>query len=400
MEQTPAITPDPAPPAEEPLPWWQAWRQKIPLTREGMFWGGIALGILITGLVKGINLITLLACLLLVMLLLNYFLARRQFGRVRARRLDADSPFAGTPWRWRVLLTNLGRRPARGLRVQSGDDPRVRRFSAELPADGTAVLGVDIVFAQRGRVLEGPLRLVCGYPLGLVQLTREVGPPRELIVLPHLGTLHRGALRALLHAPGADDRLPPAKGERHPAAQTFFHGLRNYRPGDSPRLIHWRTTARRGEPMVREFEDPPEDDLTLVVEAYRPAPAEGADEEAYAPLEQLISFAATICREWCRQRGDRFVVAVAGAQARLIAGVTGPVLARQALECLALEEGAPQVDAAGLVRQLQEQHLPGGPVLVLTAPHSALPERVRQAVSRPVVALTANTDQEGKLFDL
>src|SRR5581483_9487580 len=94
----------------------------VPLTREGMFWGAIATGMLVTGLAKGINLITLLACLLLVMVLWNYLLAKRQFAGMRARRLDADPPFAGAPWRWRVHLTNLGRRPVHALRVQAGDD--------------------------------------------------------------------------------------------------------------------------------------------------------------------------------------------------------------------------------------------------------------------------------------
>src|SRR5262249_49364986 len=53
---------------------------------------------------------------------------------------------------------------------------------------------------------------------------------------------------------------------RHPTAQAEFHGLRAFRSGDSPRWIHWRTSARCGELMVREFEDVPPDHLVLVVE--------------------------------------------------------------------------------------------------------------------------------------
>ena len=50
---------------------------------------------------------------------------------------------------------------------------------------------------------------------------------------------------------------------RHPAAQTDFHGLRTFQPADSPRWIHWRTSARRGELMVKEFEETPTDNLIL-----------------------------------------------------------------------------------------------------------------------------------------
>jgi uncharacterized protein (DUF58 family) len=384
--------PDPSSgPAAAPRRWWQ----QLPLTREGVFWGSIALGILITGLIKGINLITLLACLLLVMLLLNYLLARRQFAGVEVHRLDGEPPFAGEPWRWRVHVLNRGRRVIRGIRVQAGDDTRLSRFAAEVVPEGSAVLSAEVVFPRRGRVWEGPLQIICGYPLGLVQLAEAVGPARELTILPRLGILHRGALRAMLQAPGADDRLPPAKGQRHPAAQTFFHGLRNYRPGDSSRLIHWRTSARRGEPMVREFEDPPEDDLTLVVEALRPAAAGTGD-----GLEHLISLAATITWEWCRQRGDRMVLALAGSDIHVIGGVTGPVLAQTMLERLAIEEGTSRIDTDRLLEQLRDRHLPGGPILVLSLPGSTLASQLRQALPRTVVGLTAFSEQEASLFQL
>jgi uncharacterized protein (DUF58 family) len=373
---------------------WRSFRKRLPLTREGLFWGAVAIGILITGLAKGINLITLLACLLLVMLLYNFLLARRQLAGVRARRVDAAPPFAGTPWPWRVQLSNRSRRVAHGLVVQAGADQRLRRFTDAIDANGDAVLSTDVVFNERGRVQEGALQLLSGYPLGLVELKREAGPPRELIVLPRLGALHRGTLRALLQAPGADDRLPPAKGQRHASAQTFFHGLRPYRPGDNRRLIHWRSTARRGEIMVREFEDPPDDDLTLIVEA------RAADAGSSALLERLISLAATVAWEWCRQRGDRFMLGLAGADTGVIAGITGPALAQQMLEVLALERGAAQPDVGALMRLLQKQHVPGGAVLCLMMPGSGLTAQVRRELPRTVVGLTVGSDEEAGLFQL
>jgi uncharacterized protein (DUF58 family) len=182
----------------------------------------------------------------------------------------------------------------------------------------------------------------------------------------------------------------------HPAAQLVFHGLRLYRPGDSPRLIHWRTSARLGEPMVREFEDPPENDLTLVVEARRP----DHDPQAEAAFERLISLAATICWEWCRQRGDPFLLIVAGATARAVAGLTGPTLARQLLECLAVEPGSASPDTAAATRVLQEQTLPAGPVLVISPVGGTLADSLRPSVRRTVIGLECGAEQEGSLFQL
>jgi uncharacterized protein (DUF58 family) len=170
-----------------------------------------------------------------------------------------------------------------------------------------------------------------------------------------------------------------------------FHGLRGYRPGDSPRSIHWRTSARRGELMVREFEDLPGDDLTLVVEAVGPAGPE---------LEDVISLAATVCWEWCRQTGDRLALAVAGAEPRVVAGVTGRALGLQMLECLALEPGAAAVDREALLARLQEQLLPAGPVLVIRGRPSPLADVLRDGLNRPVVPLDASSDMNGRFFPL
>src|SRR5439155_887264 len=124
---------------------------------------------------------------------------------------------------------------------------------------------------------------------------------------------------------------------RHPAAQSDFHGLRAFRSGDSPHWIHWRTTARLGELMVREFEETPNDSLVLILDAWLPelgdksqgseirgqesetrsqrlsqhSPLTTHDSPFHQVLEDAVSLAATICWAWCRPGGDQFVLAVA-----------------------------------------------------------------------------------------
>ena len=66
-------------------------------------------------------------------------------------------------------------------------------------------------------------------------------------------------------------------GSRHELARADFHGLRQYRTGDSLRWIHWRTSARRGQLMVKEYEDVPGEDLVLV---FDPTGADGPAFEA------------------------------------------------------------------------------------------------------------------------
>ena len=74
----------------------------------------------------------------------------------------------------------------------------------------------------------------------------------RLLVLPRLGRMTN---RWAHLAQAIDYGSQQAAGRQRPADGEFY-GLRDWQPGDSRRLIHWRTSARRGGLMVRQFEQP------------------------------------------------------------------------------------------------------------------------------------------------
>jgi hypothetical protein len=147
--------------------------------------------------------------------------------------------------------------------------------------------------------------------------------------------------------------------------------------------------------MVREYEDWPNDDLTVVLEA-RKTPGLADD----PLLEAAISLAATICWEWCRQTGDRLVLAIAGAEVSVHEGVTGRALALVLLERLALEPGAADVDSDRLVAQLTGRRLPPGPILVVGPAASDLAGRLELALRRHVAPVGVGSDDAGEFFEL
>lgn len=373
--------------------------RQIPLTREGLFWFLVATAMLVTGLAKSINLITLLACFLVVLVVWNYALAARQLRGLEVRRVETEPIFAGTPYPWTVKLHNTSQRAASGVRVRDGAGGQEQQwFVPEVAAGAALLLQGEATFPARGPISGQALTLVCGYPLGLAHVTRPAAGPPAWVVLPRLGRLQRGTLRRLL------SRQSPSIGQSKgvpchvPTAQSEFHGLRSYRPGDSPRHIHWRTTARRGEMMVREFEEFPNDNLLLIVEAWRPTDPEGAPDPT---LERTISLAATVCWEWCRQKGDRLTLLLAGATPRLLTGVTGQALALELLECLALEPGTDQVDGAALVELLHRQReLPVGPALFVSSRGDALAELLASSLHRKVAAVDVRAGEEEAFFEL
>src|SRR3954462_13197313 len=91
--------------------------RRLSLTREGLAWLGLSLGMLATGLIKGINLIPLLGCILIAVGTCNLILARRQLAGVRAARQLPDFAVAGTGALWRVRLWETRHRTRLGLRL-------------------------------------------------------------------------------------------------------------------------------------------------------------------------------------------------------------------------------------------------------------------------------------------
>lgn len=361
--------------------------RRLRLTREGWCWLGVAALLWTTGIYKGINLLTLLGTLMGVACAANAFIVRRRLRGLTLRRWLEGQPVAGQSLVVKVEVTQTGRAEM-GLRVFDGAPGDTRPgFILTLSDQGRQRLRRTVTFARRGRQTLGPAQVKTGYPWGLVE--REIAGPEEgILVHPLLLRLRPGVLRRVLGRACLSSGRKRRRPQQHPAAQTEFHSLRAFRPGDSPRLIHWRTSARRSELMVREFEDTPGDNLVLVVDPWQdgssPQPQAAAANEA---AERAISAAAAICQEWCRQPGDRLVVAAAGAAPFIMAGLTGPALEKSILDALAcLEKPAPGDHLGELATLLLRAELPTGAVLVLTAKKSELANQLTVSLQRRVMA--------------
>jgi uncharacterized protein (DUF58 family) len=372
---------------------------------EGRFWLLATAATLAIGLFKGINLLTLLGCLMLALWAVNALLAGGPLRRLRGRRWIEGPVFAGTPAAVTVEATNAGRAAAAGVRLDDGAPGQgPAGFVPRLPSRAAVRLRREVVLPARGVCAWGALLAVSGYPFGLAQRRAVLAPAEQVVVLPRLGRLHRGRLRRHLPPVGLSVGRSSHHPRRYPTAQAEFHGLRAFRSGDSPRWIHWRTSARCNELMVREFEDVPANNLVLVLDPSLPndergtmndEPKTGPDHSSFivphsSLLEDAISLAATICWEWCRQKGDRLVLAVAGDRPAVLDGVTGRDHALRLLECLAVLEPGTGEAGAGyelVLERLAGMPLPPAPVLLLSAGPSDLAAELGRRLRRPVACL-------------
>lgn len=137
------------------------------------------------------------------------------------------------------------------------------------------------LLTRRGAFPLGPTRLVTYDPFGIFQVEKRFPAEQTLLVLPMTFPIDETTSSAF---------LPPPRPFLVRAADITPHaaGVREYMPGDPPRRIHWPGTARRGQLMVKEFEQEPQADLWLFLDAQQQAHVSRPVEEMLLTEEQLL----------------------------------------------------------------------------------------------------------------
>jgi len=153
--------------------------------------------------------------------------------------------------------------------------------------------------SRRAVVVVGPVRSVRGDPLGLARRRLRWTEPVELFVHPQIVSL-TGASSGLLRD------LEGQSTRDLSDSDLSFHALRDYVAGDDRRYIHWRTTARRGVLMVKQFEDTRR---TQTVVALSTDPRDYADADEF---ELAVSTAASLGVQVLREERDLAVLAGPG----------------------------------------------------------------------------------------
>ncbi|MDH6532615.1 uncharacterized protein (DUF58 family) [Aurantimicrobium minutum] len=160
---------------------------------------------------------------------------------------------------------------------------------------------VPVPTGHRGMVAVGPARVVRQDPLGLI--SREVvhGDPQTLYIHPKtigLLSMSSGFVRDLEGNPTRDLT----------DSDLSFHALREYVPGDDRRNIHWKSTAKTGQFMVRQFEQTRRSHLMIALDT-EPEVFSGDDE-----FELAVSVAASVAVRAIRDTRELSVLVSADAQ--------------------------------------------------------------------------------------
>jgi len=290
------------------------------------------LGTLVLGLAAigtGNNLLYLVLGAMLGFITLSGWMSEQMIRRLEVRRRPPRALTAGVPGRIVYEVRNAKRRlPSLAVEVGEAGLPG-RAWIAALDPGAAATVRAEAEWARRGVYPLETVTLATSFPFGLFRKERDLEIPGEAVVWPR----HDRAVRE--PRPGGE-RIRRA-GETYAGAagaRGEYRGLRPYRPGDDPRDVHWKTTARAGQPVVREYERDRSSALWICLDLRAPE-----SEEAEAALEVAASLAAA-----AERRGDPF--ALATGDARVPPG-SGAVQLERVLDALArarFRADAPRVE--------------------------------------------------------
>ncbi|HET6531143.1 MAG TPA: DUF58 domain-containing protein [Actinoplanes sp.] len=197
-------------------------------------------------------------------LLAAAYVGRSRYKLACTRSLDPVRAPVGSSARVILRLQNLSRLPTGTLLLEDrlpyalGSRPRVvlERLGPHQASSVAYTVRADV----RGRYPVGPLVIRLTDPFGLCEMTRSFPSVDRLIVIPQVVPLP--AVRLAGEYAGTGDsraRSVAVHGEDDAAT-------REYRRGDDLRRVHWRSTARTGELMVRREEQPWESRATVVLD--------------------------------------------------------------------------------------------------------------------------------------
>jgi uncharacterized protein (DUF58 family) len=225
------------------------------------------------------------AALVLVLLAVLYVNLTRLDLEI-TRTVHPARVHAGQTSRVEIRLQNLRRSATPLLRLR---DPVSGTEGAELlvpPLDRNAVAAASyrLPTDRRGIHRVGPLEVVVGDAFGLVRSSTEAADAVEVTVLPRIDEIEPVPF-TLGHDPLAGSLQPNALGR----GGDDFYALRPYVVGDDLRQIHWPSTARHDELLVRQQEQPWQGRTTVVLDLRRAAHDADSIEVAVSAAASIIN---------------------------------------------------------------------------------------------------------------
>ena len=261
----------------------RAWRRVSEVTTvTGVCVGAVTIAALIAGYVAGWSEAVLFAWIGVALFLVAVLYLLGSVAYRAELQLPTPRVVVGTPAPVDVVVSNPTRRGLLAARIEVPVGEGVAEFAVPGLRPDAEFRDVFLVpTPRRGVVTIGPVRSVRADPVGLLRRETDWQQTTELFVHPRtvaIPSMSTGLVRDLEGNSTRDLTT----------SDMSFHALREYTRGDERRHIHWRSTAKTGDFMVRQYEQTRRSNLLLALSL---AESDFATDEEF---ELAVSAAASL----------------------------------------------------------------------------------------------------------
>ncbi len=312
-------------------------RSRMLLPREGMIYLGIMLVIAVGALTGGNpdtgNMLLLVFGMMAGPFVVNGWIVVAMLARVHVVRTHPLTAPAGAFFSVEMIMRN-GKRVMSSRLVEARDVVEGNQLREEPSVTFVRVgpkeerIGhYELCIAKRGLYRLGPIRISSRFPLGIGERGHTIPGHSELVVHPAIGRLLPGWKRR-------ERELSESSSHANAKLGIFdddFHSIREYRPGDNPRAIHWRSSARHGRVMVKEHQQHREAEIIVLLDLF-------STQEFTPTLQEMaVSLAATLCVEQTRHSSSgTYRLSIAGRELQTLEVTGGSRFRDAALRALAV----------------------------------------------------------------
>ena len=277
---------------------WLVYQVDYRLTREGVVYLAAVLVLVLAAVNTGNNLLFMLLACALAGILISGMLSRAVLTAIELKFDLPEDIFAERPVIAELEMRNEKQLwPSLSLRVVGENKKNAEQvlatpvFFPYIPHLASVRQKVELNFQHRGAYRQDAFTIRTRFPFGLFEKSRRVNSPIEIVVYPRVEP-----------ADQFYEVLPLLSGEM---ASYFrgrgheLHSLRRYQTTDSARFVDWKTTAKTGQLMVREFSREDERRVLIVLDPFIGSAGSGARHSTQAQelaqrFERAISLTASI----------------------------------------------------------------------------------------------------------
>lgn len=215
-------------------------------TKEGITFLALSIFVGVAALNTGNNLLYLIFGMMLSFIAISGFMSMINLSRIDVQSVTPQNIFAMTPISFKFFVTNKKiLLPSYSITVEV---EREKGFIPYLPVKATKKANIRCFFKYRGWNEIPDIYISTSFPFGFFRkrvLTKTVKD--DVLVYPKI---EKTDIKESMLKQWSDERQSVKTG-----LGSDIRSIRTYRYGDNPKLIHWKSSAKIGELMIRELHD-------------------------------------------------------------------------------------------------------------------------------------------------